>query len=245
MTFQLKLLNYNISIKNIVNNTNLEENLIADIKHDLIFINSPKIFFDSFNKYFFNKLFKEKLCFLEEKKHSLIYCKNSPEIEEYIQNNFKGIYFQNKELNYEFNLGYQDLFIKYEDKIIFLIISKNELKRWIFGIPFLKKDLLIYDYDHKVIGFYKQKNDKFIIKKDNLRNNIIKIILIVFLLVIFCFFGFLISRHLYSYNRKKRLNELGENFKYTEHFIIKAKESFSNLNTKERNEKLIELKIEK
>ena len=31
------------------NNTNLEENLIADIKHDLIFINSPKIFFDSFN----------------------------------------------------------------------------------------------------------------------------------------------------------------------------------------------------
>ena len=126
------------------NNTNLEENLIADIKHDLIFINSPKIFFDSFNKYFFNKLFKEKLCFLEEKKHSLIYCKNSPEIEEYIQNNFKGIYFQNKELNYEFNLGYQDLFIKYEDKIIFLIISKNELKRWIFGIPFLKKDLLIY-----------------------------------------------------------------------------------------------------
>ena len=227
------------------NNTNLEENLIADIKHDLIFINSPKIFFDSFNKYFFNKLFKEKLCFLEEKKHNLIYCKNSPEIEEYIQNNFKGIYFQNKELNYEFNLGYQDLFIKYEDKIIFLIISKNELKRWIFGIPFLKKDLLIYDYDHKVIGFYKQKNDKFIIKKDNLRNNIIKIILIVFLLVIFCFFGFLISRHLYSYNRKKRLNELGENFKYTEHFIIKAKESFSNLNTKERNEKLIELKIEK
>ena len=101
---------------------------------------------------------------------------------------------QNQELNYEFNFGYKDLFIKYEDKIIFLIISQKEFKRWTFGIPFLKKNLLIYDYDHKVIGFYKSTNEKFIIKK-NFGNSIIKIIIIFLLLLIFGVFGFLISQH--------------------------------------------------
>ena len=233
-------LNNNVNI----NNTNLEEYLISDIKHDLIFIKSPKIFLDFINKYFFNELFQEGLCFLDEKKYNYIYCENRPEIEEYIQNNFKDIYFRNQELNYEFNFGYQDLFVKYEDKIIFLIISQKEFKRWTLGIPFLKKNLLIYDYDHKVIGFYKSTNEKFIIKK-NFGNSIIKIIIIFLLLLIFGFFGFLISQHLYGYNRKKRLNELQENLNYIEHFNIKENESSNNLNKKEKKEKLIELKIEK
>jgi len=222
-------------IKNI---TKLENYLIADIKHDLIFINSPKIFFDSINKNFFNNLLEENKCYIRGNLYKYIYCDNKKEIEEYIENNFKDIYFKNQELNYEFVLRYQDLFIKSNDKILFLIISSNESKKWIFGIPFLKKYLLTYDYDHKVIGFYKQKGIKYLIKEDNFKNNIIKIILVLLLLLIFGTLGFLISKHIYGYNRKKRLNEIQENYHYEEKII-------DNINNKENKEKLIELKIEK
>ena len=222
-------------IKNI---TKLENYLIADIKHDLIFINSPKIFFDSINKNFFNNLLEENKCYIRGNLYKYIYCDNKKEIEEYIENNFKDIYFKNQELNYEFVLRYQDLFIKSNEKILFLIISSNESKKWIFGIPFLKKYLLTYDYDHKVIGFYKQKGIKYLLKEDNFKNNIIKIILVLLLLLIFGTLGFLISKRIYGYNRKKRLNEIQENYHYEEKIIDK-------INNKENKEKLIELKIEK
>ena len=225
-----------------INNTNLEEYLIANIKHNLLFINSPQIFFDSINKNFFNKLIKENKCFKEGTKYTYIYCDNRQEIIEYIQKNFMPIYFTNQELNYEFILEYKDLFIKSNNKIIFLIISQIGAKRWTFGIPFLKKYLITYDYDNRVIGFYKQKNKKYIIKKDYLKNNIIKIILIIFLILLFALIGFLISRHIYGYNRKKRINELQENYQYefktdNKKNIINSKELDKNLG----KEKLLEM----
>jgi len=220
------------------NNTKIEDYLIADIKHDLIFINSPRIFFDSINKNIFNNLFEEHNCFMKGNSYKYIYCDNKLEIEEYLENNFKDIYLKNQELNYEFVLRYQDLFIKYKDKILFLIISSNESKKWILGIPFLRKYLLTYDYAHKVIGFYKEKKLKYLIKEDDFKNNIIKIILIILLLLIFGSLGFLVSKHIYGYNRKKRLNEIQENYNYEEKVI-------ENIKNKENKEKLIELKIEK
>ena len=229
-------LNNNINM----NNKDLSDYLVADIKHDLIFINSPKIFFDSINKNFFNILFQENKCFTKGNTFEYIYCYNKPEIEEYIKNNFKDIYFKNEELNYVFVLGFQDLFIKYGDKILFLMNSQKDLKKWIFGIPFLKKYLLIYDYDHKVIEFYKKDNKRYLIKQDNFKINIIKIILVILLLFIFGALGFLISRNIYGYNRKTRLNELQENYNYKEKLTDK-----NNKKEKENKESLIELRIEK
>ena len=224
------------------NNTNLEEYLIANIKHNLLFINSPQIFFDSINKNFFDKLIQENKCFKEGNKYKYIYCDNKPEIFDYIQKNFMPIYFKNQELNYEFILDYKDLFIKANNKIIFLIISQIEAKRWTFGIPFLKKYLLTYDYDNKVIGFYRQNNNKYSIKKDNLNNNIFKIILIIFLVLIFTLTGFLISRHIYGYNRKKRINELQENYQYE--YKTEKKKNISNnyIDKNSGKEKLLEMK---
>ena len=165
---------FELTNNDFINNIKFEDYLTVDIKHDLIFINSPKLFFDSINKNFFNKLFIEKKCFLKENNYIYIYCENQKEIKDYIRYNFKDIYFKNNELNYEFVLGYQDLFIINDNKILFLIISQNEIKRWTFGIPFLRKYILIYDYDHNVIGFYKKINQKNYLKKEDNLINIIK-----------------------------------------------------------------------
>ena len=224
-----------------IQNDNIEEYLIADIKYNLLFINSPQIFFDSINNNFFNKLIKENKCFKEGNKIEYIYCDNKEEIIDYIKKNFMPIYFKNQELNYEFLLEYKDLFIKSGNKILFLIITQKETKRWIFGIPFLKKYLLTYDYDNRVIGFYKQNNTKYIVKNDDLKNNIIKIILIVFLILIVTLVGFLISKHIYGYNRKKRINELQENYQYEYKNDNQKKINNKNLDNNSGKEKLLEM----
>ena len=225
------------------NNTiNVEEYLIADIKQNLVFINSPKIFFDYINEYFFNKLIVENKCFKEGNKFKYIYCDNKPEIIDYIKKTFMPIYFKNQELNYEFILDYKDLFIKSNNKIIFLITSQIENKKWTFGIPFLKKYLLTYDYDNRVIGFYRQNKYKYKIENNDLKNNIFKIILIIFLVLVFAILGFLISKHIYGYNRKKRINELQENYQYE--YKTEKKKNISNnyIHKNSGKEKLLEMK---
>ena len=225
------------------NNTiNVEEYLIADIKQNLVFINSPKIFFDYINEYFFNKLIVENKCFKEGNKFKYIYCDNKPEIIDYIKKTFMPIYFKNQELNYEFILDYKDLFIKSNNKIIFLITSQIENKKWTFGIPFLKKYLLTYDYDNRVIGFYRQNKYKYKIENNDLKNNIFKIILIIFLVLVFAILGFLISKHIYGYNRKKRINELQENYQYE--YKTEKKKNISNnyIDKNSGKEKLLEMK---
>ena len=239
------LLLLNFFIINVINNTNLEEYLIADIEHNFVFINSPQLFFDSINKNFFDKLLEEKKCFKNGIKYSYIYCENTKEIEEYIQNNFGVIYFINQELNYEFKLGYQDLFIKSNNKILFLIITQKDFKRWTMGIPFLKKYFLTYDYDNKVIGFYKQNDKKYIKRKDNLANNFIKIIFIVLLLLICGAFGFLISKYIYGFRRKKRVNELQENYLYELTNNKNKNNNEKNLVGNINKEKLISMEMEK
>ena len=228
-----------------INNTNLEEYLLADIKHNFIFINSPQLFFDYINQNFFNKLFDKKKCFKKGIKYSYIYCENNKEIEEYIQNNFGVIHFINQELNYEFMLGYQDLFIKSNNKILFLIISQKNFKKWILGIPFLKKYFLTYDYDNKVIGFYKQNYKRYIKRKGHLANIFIKIIFIILLILVCANLGFLIGKYFYGYNRKKRMNELQENYLYeftnNKNKINNKKNIFENTN----KEKLISMEMEK
>ena len=227
------------------NNTNLEEYLIADIKHDFKFIISPQIFFDSINKHVFDKLFKEKKCFIGGNKYKYIYCDNTKDIEEYIKNNFKTIFFNNQELNYEFILEYQDLFVKSNNKILFLIITKKDAKRWTFGIPFLKKYILTYDYDNRVIGFYRQFKRRYFRRGIFFKYNIIKIIFFIFLTLVFGILAFFIGRHIFGYKRKKRLNELQENYKYEEKDEENENNNINDYTRNTNQDKLIELEMEK
>ena len=90
--------------------------------------------------------------------------------------------------------------------------------RWILGIPFLKKYVISYDYDSKRIGFYKNYGKIVdIIEPDdgiNFFSNIaFKIIIIIICAGIIFGLGMLFQRYLKS-SRKKRANELDDDYEY-------------------------------
>ena len=94
---------------------------------------------------------------------------------------------------------------------------------WELGTPFLRKFQFVFNEDLKTIGFYKlyDGNNNNKIPEGNEGNNsndIWKILLIVFLSLIFAglliFLGMFLQRKVCNQNRIKRANELKDNFEY-------------------------------
>ena len=172
---------------------------------------------------FFNDLYNKNICFKEKrtsKKHGIylvIWCKKNHHEE---IKNFPSLYFKSNELQYIFELNYEDLFMEKGDKIFFLILFRTTSQgMFIFGKLFFKKYLFTFSFDNKIIGFYNDKlnfdseiNQK---KSDSINNNNLngKIILFflsfVFILVII--FAFIKIKKKYLTDRQKRMNELLDN----------------------------------
>ena len=222
-----------------INTTNIEEFLTGEIKHDLFFISSPKEYFEAIHRDFFNDLVNEQKCFLNRRKYKIIYCKNNLENKKYIKNNFQTINFKHHEYNYIFKLGYEDLFLEYNNKILFLVIYGINGNKWGLGIPFLRKYLLIYDYDFKVIGFYNNISN---IEVEINKYFSLKIFCFFLLLSLFGIFGFFLSKKIYGLKRKKRVNEIeDDNYRYQGKDNIKN-DINKNIN-ENKNESLIGLEL--
>ena len=136
---------------------------------------------------------------------------------------FPSLYFYNRELNYTFELDYNDLFKKIGDNYFFLIIfDQMIINIWKIGKPFLKKYQMTFDIDSKTINFYnlliKPTSPISIQNNSNSNNKILLIILIsIGGIIIICgllFFAYYLGKKLNS-QRKKRANELGDDdFEY-------------------------------
>ena len=110
-----------------------------------------------------------------------------------------------KELNYTFELNYNDLFILKDNKLYFLIgFNKRSSYDWTFGIPFLKKYQLIFDQEREIIGIY---------NLNEMKNDYLFKILTIICLVIIIFLVSLLYKIIHK-TRKIRANELEENFEY-------------------------------
>jgi hypothetical protein len=125
--------------------------------------------------------------------------------------NFPKLIFQHRELKFNFELTYEDLFEKRNDgyycKIVFNINDEEE-ETFILGKPFLKKYQIIFEPDRKIIGIYIKKN-----------LNILSISLWVITVILSIIIISLIIIILKRYNnkqRKIRANELDEEFIYKE-----------------------------
>ncbi len=120
--------------------------------------------------------------------------------------NFPSLYFIHRELNYTFVLDYKDLIIKYNNKYYLLVYFynlNNNDKYWNFGKPFFKKYQLIFDHDRRSIGIY-----------NGIENNSFKVGIIILFTIITIILG-CISYVFYRRKfRKKRLNEIDENYDY-------------------------------
>ena len=172
---------------------------------------------------FFNKYFDSKLCFKNESKdifQGLLYytCDLSIDIQK-----FPNLFFKFESMNYTFNLTYNDLFIKFNNKYYFLIVFHRKISRdWILGEIFIKKYNLIFDQNIESVSLYtnftshKKKKDKDHEDKKNENEgnkSLLKILVLIFFLST-VILSILLYNIILKFPRKKRANELDETFEY-------------------------------
>ena len=140
---------------------------------------------------------------------------------------FPNITLTSIELNYTFNFCGEDLFYEKNGQIYFHIVAKpgRTDEEWIFGRIFLLKYQLIFENDKKQIGLYKkaiqdnnittQSTEHTNNDDDNTNGNYIYIIIISILVLIMAIGGGILIYKIYSNkNRKKRADELDDDFIY-------------------------------
>ena len=144
--------------------------------------------------------------------YDFYYCEES--LYDTMKSLYKKIIFKHSTLSENFELDFNDVFIKQNKYLIFLIIfSTHEHLYWDLGKPFMKKYQFEFDFENKYIGYYKiqKKEDK------NEKNNSLKYILISFSIIILAgilvALGIFIGKYFFKM-RKKRANELDDDFDY-------------------------------
>ena len=151
---------------------------------------------------------------------------------DYYNNKFPNLVFHNEKIGDEFILTKKDLFFyndynKSDTNIYFMIyFSYIYTKKWMLGRPFLEKYRLSFNIDASEIMYHKKKyidDDEEIVDVNNNNNEnyekdntIIKVIVIVVLVIIIFFLGFFLHKLITKIPRKKKANELDDDFDYTE-----------------------------
>ena len=200
----------------------LGENNILEIETDIPFILLKKEYFSFIREQLFKEYLEQKICDknIPEYQLSSISCKK----EQFLQktNNLKNIpslIFQVKQYNLNITFNSNDFF-RIEDDNIYFLIAHHSYKdtQCYVGSLFLKKYSTIFDVDSKQIKILKKINNNKVKKG---KDNRIKIFLIVFLTfilssIIFGFIGLKYGKKLYQ-ARKKKANELDDNYDYTQY----------------------------
>ncbi len=171
-------------------------------------IQAPSNLKKYFIENFFQNYCKEEN--YDKRNITIIHCDKSLDITK-----FKNISFILKDIDYEFILTYEDLFVEYNNEYIFSIVFSNELisskTYWILGKPFMKKYQLVYDLDKKTIGLYKNGNNNK--NKKSFKFNIYIVILSALVLIIIGL-GVYIFNYLKKPKRNKAFELDDDNFDY-------------------------------
>ena len=225
-----------------------EENIEMKINFNTAFIMGSFLYGKEIYNEFFSELIKKNLCKLEllqeniyPIKYYVFSCENNEEMRENIKL-FPTLKFEIKMNDLYFIFSYVDLFKLFNDKLYFMIIFKIEkqtsnIPRWVVGEIFLRKYLTTFNYDSKMIIFYRSQVNEANIKSGNLDEisdsqkdrslfinirTVFEIIMGIFIFIIFYLF---IKR----FRNKKRIyaNELEDsNYKY----ILKENKEYNTLN---------------
>ena len=182
---------------------------------------------------FFKEYISKEECFEGEfndlfKKY-FFYCKNNKETIDNIKKTFPGFNFLSKKLEHNFTLDANDLFFEKNEYVFCLMYfhySEYIERNWIMGKPFLRKYQFIFNPDKKQVFFYSNREgengkDKEENNGENKAeghdNNLLIILLIIFItIIVVSFICFVLFKYyLYDkFNRKKRANELDDDFDY-------------------------------
>ena len=218
-----------------------QKNVQVSLDLESDFIIGTKYFFENIKKSFFKQYIEQNICYinkeLKQEGKYIIICDKS--FSKYISS-FPNLYIFHKEFNFTFILTNQELFKTYGNHIYFLIIYKLYYADfWSIGTVFLKKYPLLFDYDKKSISFvniYNRTNNNIMKeynKKESLTNfksfqSFFKNISIFIGIII----GILIGKKIWDKSRKKRVNELIDEYQYdayekikNENKVFKSKEN--------------------
>lgn len=182
-------------------------------------------YYDYIFQNFFKQKISENICFQKnitvniewregEKNYDYFYCNKKLLKKEEIKKISK-IKFVHKEMNFTFEFNHEELFIEKGEFYIFKIIfnQKNNFY-WVFGKPWLSKYLMIFNQDSKTIGHYCHVGKDFEEKNDlTIINWILMGIICILIFVAFIFGLWLV--YTYKKGRKKRINEIKDEFDYT------------------------------
>ena len=198
------------------------------IKFDMGVIAGPRDYEKLIREHFFEELFEKKKCYIEDVidqqynyKYHVFSC-DKESTQEKIKIEFPTLYFEMKQFNKIFELNYKDLFREKNGKLYFLVYFKQNdyfADYFIIGKIFLKKYFFTFNQDTKMIGYYNVDLPNG--QKDKVSNKIISflkneylIIIVVILFIIFGVVGFFFGKAVYDTVRKKRVNELDDNYDY-------------------------------
>ena len=213
----------------------------GQMSFEIDFILCPKFYYFSLDKLF--SKYEDK-CKVEraQKRYAFYVCDKDFKTE-----HFPPIFFYHRELNYTFILKPDDIFKIIGDKKYYLLVyDLYRPNEWYLGKIFLEKYSFNYNMESKEIGFYKKGNidnkekDKDNNKKDKddskkiLLINLFWIGVLIIVLVVFFFIG----KKLLCKIRKKRANELDDNYEYTVNGENNEKKNENDYNYNNENENL-------
>ena len=217
------------------------KNKIKEAKNGLFVIENNYIIGSKYYKKlieekFFKKYLDDNICYYEkiqkEKQLILICDKTKP----FDINSFPTLYFYHRIFNYTFELTKEDLFLEKNNKYIFLIFfAEFENNYFTLGKIFIRKYLFVFNIDSKTIGFYNRHLENEFNEKEGSVSLLNKLIGI-FIILIASFIGFFLAKKLYEQARKRRLNEINEQYEYKSH-------DTDNINYENNDNKKIMLEI--
>ena len=136
----------------------IENNPTIEISVDSGFIFADENFKIASNEFFYPYI-EQQICFVKiiNNIYSLYTCKDIPELN---ISSFPNISFYDKSSNYSFVLTYNDIFIKKDENIYFMIIIGGLANHWKVGYKFLQRNKIVFDIDKKIIGIYDKNTEE-------------------------------------------------------------------------------------
>ena len=132
---------------------------------------------------------------------------------------FPSIKFYINDADYNFELTYEDVFKKKDGKIYFMICFKKKEYdvTWTLGSIFLKRNMLVFDMDRKIMGFYdKDINiDDSSNNNDNIKIILMLILIIITTIVIIGLVVFIIYKFVFGKRQKKAYELNDDDYDYT------------------------------
>ena len=228
-------------------NVTLGTNVVGEINNDHFFIILGPQYLKNYSYYFFSKYLENKICTINiydqdpkltlSGKYDVIECdkkkfgendlKNLPKLYIYIDE-----YYSEKKIYFD----YKDLFTETKNKYFFNIIFDRTRRNKIdLGKIFLKKYPVNFDFDNNILEIYnnyiekpKYNGDEQIENKDS--SLILYIIISCILVIITGILGYFIGKY-FNKIRKKRANELSDDYEYKNESPAEPINPESSINT--------------